>query len=215
MVDTLILTGPNFEQINAGSVVVIPTGGSAQALKDVLRGISGNGTIIAAATINASSTLEIGGTPITATAGELNVLHSVVAGTARASSALVLGASKNVDVLQVAALTTTGIVAKSVTNTITATGSNQATGVALTSEYNRVTVGTLNTGVVLPAAAVGERVVVFNDGSAAIKVYGNGTDTIDGTAGSTGVTLTNTKRCDFVCFAAGAWLSAQEGAVSA
>lgn len=48
--------------------------------------------------------LKIGGTAITASATELNLIDTSVAGTAVASKALVLGADKNVDVLAVADL---------------------------------------------------------------------------------------------------------------
>jgi hypothetical protein len=58
--------------------------------------------------------------------------------------------------------------------------------------------------------------LVVNDGAAPAKIYGNnaGTDTIDGVAGATGVTLTNAKRAFFFCLTSGAWQSLA-GAASA
>ena len=49
------------------------------------------------------------GTSVTATAAELNVLHSVTAGTAAASSAAVLGSGRNLDFLQFGATTTAAL----------------------------------------------------------------------------------------------------------
>jgi hypothetical protein len=72
--------------------------------------------------------------------------------------------------------------------------------------------------VTLPAAStvgIGGEVLIFNGGANAIKVYGAGSDTIDGAAAATGVTLTNALRCRYIVSASGAWVSAQLGAVSA
>lgn len=98
---------------------------------------------------------------------------------------------------------------------LTAAGTNQATALALTSQVNRVGTAAAGTGVQLPAAVVGQHITVFNDGANPIKVYGAGTDTVDGAAAATGVTLTNAKRAIFYCLSAGAYESAQLGAVSA
>lgn len=107
---------------------------------------------------------------------------------------------------------------ESAANTLTAAGTTRADALALTAARNHVTTAALNTGVVLPASAtvgVGGHVVIYNDGVNPIKVYAAGSDTIDGTAGSTGVTLSNAKRCEYFVIASGAFLSAQLGATSA
>lgn len=98
-------------------------------------------------------------------------------------------------------------------------GSSQSGATALTSVVNNVTTAALNTGVALPSVAtagVGACITIFNNGSNPLKVYGaNGSsDTIDGTAGSTGVTLTNANRCQYFATAAATWISAQLGVVS-
>lgn len=103
---------------------------------------------------------------------------------------------------------------------LTAAGSNQATALALTKQINVITTAAASTGVTLPAAStvgVGGFVVIFNAGANAIKVYGavGSSDTIDGVAAATGVTLTNALRCEYYVTAAGVWRSAQLGAVSA
>jgi hypothetical protein len=103
---------------------------------------------------------------------------------------------------------------------LTAAGTNQATALALTKVINVVTTAAASTGVALPSAAtvgIGGYVIIFNAGANAIKVYGavGSSDTIDGTAGATGVTLTNALRCEYYVTAAGVWRSAQLGVVSA
>lgn len=106
----------------------------------------------------------------------------------------------------------------SVASGLTAAGTNRATALALSKDINVIGTAAASTGVVLPASAtvgIGGKVTVFNNGANAITVYAAGSDTIDGTAGSTGVTLTNAKRCEYLVDAAGKFISAQLGAVSA
>ena len=112
-------------------------------------------------------------------------------------------------------LTTTGVNAVSVANALTATGTNRATSLVLTKAVNNITTAAASTGVTLPAGVIGQTITVFNNGSAAVKVYGNGSDTIDGVAGATGVVLTNAKRAVYICVAANTIIIAQLGAVSA
>ena len=105
----------------------------------------------------------------------------------------------------------------SVGNTLTAAGTTRADALALTKAMNNVTTAGSGTGVVLPAAStvgVGGTVIVYNNGANPIKVYAAGSDTIDGTAGSTGVTLTNALRCAFRVIAANTFLSDKLGATS-
>lgn len=107
----------------------------------------------------------------------------------------------------------------STANALTALGSTRADALALTKAINNVTVVASGNGVILPSAAVvgiGGAVLVFNsDASDALKVYAAGSDTIDTVAGSTGVTLTATKRCLYFCVAANTFISAQLGVISA
>lgn len=100
---------------------------------------------------------------------------------------------------------------------VSAAGTNQATGTALVSNINNLTTVGSGTGVVLPVAAAGLAVYVFNKGANNVVVYGNGSDTIDTTAGATGVTLghtAGTNSCIFFGVAAATWVSAKLGAVS-
>ncbi len=106
-------------------------------------------------------------------------------------------------------------VIESVGAALTAVGTNRGTALQLAKQINRVTTAASGTGVILPVGVVGMRIAVFNDGVNAIKVYASGSETIDGTAGSTGVTLTNALRCEYFFTVANTWISAQLGAVSA
>lgn len=106
----------------------------------------------------------------------------------------------------------------SVSSNLTALGTNQATALVLAKQFNHLATVAASTGVVLPPAAgamVGQAIIVNNAGANIAKVYGAGSDTIDGTAGATGVHLTNAKRCIYYCIATGVWVSSLLGAVSA
>lgn len=98
---------------------------------------------------------------------------------------------------------------------VTASGTNRAGAFAILASITNVTVAASGTGVVLPASNPGLKYYIFNGGANTIKVYGAGSDTIDGTAGSSGVSLTNAARCQYICIANGTWISALLGAVSA
>lgn len=113
-----------------------------------------------------------------------------------------------------AALLTSGLPNELAAGALTAAGTTRADALALTAQLNSVDTVAASTGVVLPAAVAGQIITVFNNGANALKVYAAGSDTIDGTAGSTGVTLTNALRCAYICCAAGKWLSAKLGATS-
>lgn len=58
---------------------------------------------------------------------------------------------------------------------------------------------------VLPVAYPGLRCAIQNDGAASLQVFGNGTDTIQGTAGATGVALANGATAMYLCIVAGKW----------
>ena len=113
--------------------------------------------------------------------------------------------------------TSTGLQAGSVAATVTAhAGGTQAAAFALTKQKNYISVcATGGDSVRLPASVAGMTVVIFNGGAASAQVYGAGTDTIDGVATATGVPLANGKRAEYICFAAGNWVSAQLGVASA
>lgn len=97
---------------------------------------------------------------------------------------------------------------------ITATaGGNQSTAYQLTKSFNVLgTVATNADAVKLPSdRAVGDEIIIVNDGAANAQVFGYGTDTIDGVTTATGVVLTAAKRCSYYCVsitaAVAAWVS--------
>ena len=61
--------------------------------------------------------------------------------------------------------------------------------------------------VVLPKAVPGMVVFVANAGASSMQVFGNGSDTINGTAGATGISVANAKRILFVAADVGQWYS--------
>lgn len=98
---------------------------------------------------------------------------------------------------------------------VTAAGTARASATAILAAVTNITTAAASTGVALPAGVPGLKYTIFNGGANTIKVYGNGSDTIDGIAGSTGVSLSNAARCNYYCVAANTWISALLGAVSA
>lgn len=96
----------------------------------------------------------------------------------------------------------------STTNGISAAGTNQATATALgTTTYQRVTTAAASTGVKLPAAVAGMRIVVFNKGANTLAVYpATGGIINDGAANaafSGGIAAQ--KAVEFVCVVDGTW----------
>lgn len=90
--------------------------------------------------------------------------------------------------------------------TLAAAGSNQATAAIITKQFTEVTASDGTKGVVLPAATAGGWYAVFNDVSAQnLKIYANGSDTINGTAGATGITQAGLTQAIFTCGVAGKW----------
>jgi hypothetical protein len=115
-----------------------------------------------------------------------------------------------------------GYAAQSVAGALTAVGTNRATALVLAAQINDITTAAASTGAVLPlgtAVGLSAPITIFNAGANPITVYASGTDTIDGAAGATGVTLTNAKRCIYFPISTSSgvttWISAQLGVVSA
>lgn len=93
---------------------------------------------------------------------------------------------------------------------ITAVGTARgSTTPALVLGSNVVTVSTAsNYGVVLPSAVAGSIVYLLNADSAdAVTVFGANSDTINGTAGATGVSYAAAKRVLFIAVDDGVWIA--------
>lgn len=109
----------------------------------------------------------------------------------------------------VTTLATSGIVTMgSVAAAVSAAGTTRTNATALTKQFNNVaTVAASTAGVILPASAVGVPIFVWNSGANNMNLYAAGSDTIDGTAGVTGVTLTKQKGGMFMCIATNTYVS--------
>ena len=93
---------------------------------------------------------------------------------------------------------------------ITAVGTARGTTTpVLTLGSNVVTVSTSsNYGVVLPSAAAGSVVYFYNaDSGDAVTVFAAGSDTINGTAGATGVSYAAAKRVLFIAVTNNVWVA--------
>ena len=90
---------------------------------------------------------------------------------------------------------------------ITAAGSNQAGATALVAAYNTVSTVTLGQGVALMQSFTGLQITITNTSATQVIVYGvnAGTDTINGVAGSTGITIQAGSCATFTCTKTGAW----------
>ncbi len=100
--------------------------------------------------------------------------------------------------------------APSVATTLTAAGTTQATGLALTADVNMIGTAAASTGVVLPAiSGAGDQVFVYNGGANAVKVYPavTGSPTINLIAGATGVSVPAAKGVLCVAVSATAWVA--------
>lgn len=86
-------------------------------------------------------------------------------------------------------------------------GGGRASAVPLTAAISEISVvATIADSVVLPVALAGAQMTVLNEGAAAAQVFANGTDTINGTAGATGISLAAAAKAIFVCYQTGKWI---------
>ena len=99
------------------------------------------------------------------------------------------------------------------TGLIAGTTRTQAGATPLGQEINRVDTSTaaaagslLGDGVVLPPAAAGLTLLVWNNTSNPIQLYGNGGDSVNGVAGATGIAMPPNSLYIAVAAAAGGWM---------
>jgi len=78
-------------------------------------------------------------------------------------------------------------------STIAGAGTNQATATAIVSSFTIISTAAASTGVVLRSSAGAPDQLIYNGGANTLKVYGNGSQTINGIAGSTGVSVATLK----------------------
>ena len=94
----------------------------------------------------------------------------------------------------------------STTNSITAAGTVQADATALgTNTYQRLTTVAASTGVRLPVALAGMRIVIFNKGASTVNVFPATSGIINALSANAAYTLAAAKSAEFVCMVDGTW----------
>src|SRR6185312_12684807 len=196
--DTTTVTGPNFAQTLLGNTLVTPTSGTQAKLADILS--TATGGAVAATTLSATSTVTLSPANKSVTVAPSGtgtvVINPATAGT---MDAVTIGGTTaepgTFTLLTAGTIVSSGFIRGSAATGIIAAGTATAGATALTAAFNNVqTVTATNKGLNLPASAaigVGGAVTIANTSTAAATVFGVGSDKIDGTTGSTGVTLTN------------------------
>jgi hypothetical protein len=85
---------------------------------------------------------------------------------------------------------------------------SQGGAAAITAMQAGVTVNNASDAIVLPPSRVGMELSIVNlSATLAMQVYANGSDTINGTAGSTGVSQAAAAVTLYFCFQAGKWVT--------
>ena len=97
---------------------------------------------------------------------------------------------------------------------VTAAGTNQGTGTALTSDINVITTAAAGTGVVLPTAAAGKNVIVVNKGANPVTVYPATGAAIDALATNAGFLLQVNGLIEFSGSSATQWYSSNNSVTS-
>lgn len=157
-----------------------------------------------------------------------------VPGTARANKALVLGATKNIDTIDVTAagfklggVAFTGSMGdlnavagggatgnKTYSNAIVAAaGNSQGTGTAMTADRNLVTGADGTKGVVLPLAVDGMSILVINDdASSVLKVYPATGAAVNGIAANSAFSVGPGRTAEFEATSATQWYTSGQAA---
>ena len=91
-------------------------------------------------------------------------------------------------------------------STINAAGTTQATATSVVSSFTIVATTVSSSGVVLMSANAQPVTAIYNKGANTLKVYANGSETINGIAGSTGVSVATAKGIILVA-SNNAWIS--------
>tara|TARA_Y100000991_G_scaffold27900_1_gene17700 strand:- start:762 stop:1607 length:846 start_codon:yes stop_codon:yes gene_type:complete len=108
-------------------------------------------------------------------------------------------------------LTATGNVTFGISATVSAAGSTQGTATALTKTYNIVSTASANQGVVLPSAAAGLVINLYNVSGNTIKVYPASTETIDGGSANAPIEVVTANGAELVGVSTGGWRQVGSG----
>jgi hypothetical protein len=90
---------------------------------------------------------------------------------------------------------------------LTATGSTQATALALGADNNFIGTTAASTGVVLPTGNPGDSIFVYNGGASSLTVYPPVGGTINALSTNTGLALATVKSGLYVCAGGLTWAS--------
>jgi hypothetical protein len=96
-------------------------------------------------------------------------------------------------------LTIGGFLAVSCNDNITAAGTVQANATLLTNNINIVQTANVNTGVKLPIAVAGYRIIIRNNSTNTLRVYPNTGANINGGTINVAVTLANSAAVEYFC----------------
>jgi len=110
-------------------------------------------------------------------------------------------------VLKVSGLQCLGFSVTALDNLTAKAGGGQALATPTSaSQFNRVaTVATANDSVKLGPAVAGSLAILYNGSANAMQVFGNGTDTINGSPAATGISQAGNSMGIYVCFSSGQW----------
>ena len=114
------------------------------------------------------------------------------------SVALLSSSSNDPTVIQ-GSLTVDGLLAVSSNDTITAAGTVQANATLLTNNINIVSTVNVNSGVILPIAVAGYRIIIRNNSANTLNVYPNIDATINSGSINIPVTLTSAAAVEYFC----------------
>lgn len=127
------------------------------------------------------------------------------------SHTVAAGGLLTVDVKYLADVQAAGYVSPSTFGAVSAnitaySGGGQANATALSYGLNQVaTAAAAADSVILPSAVPGEIVTVVNDGAAAVQLFGQTADTINGVAGATGISVPALSQIVLTCMVANQW----------
>lgn len=98
--------------------------------------------------------------------------------------------------------------------TVSAAGTNQGTATALTSDVNIITTVGSGTGVILPTAAAGKKVVIVNKGANTLNIFPASGAAIDALGANTAITLPVNGVMDFSASSTTQWYSSSNQYIS-
>jgi len=98
-------------------------------------------------------------------------------------------------------------------NAVSAAGTTQGTGTALTVDYNVVTTVAASSGVVLPAATAGRRIIIVNKGANALSIYPASGGTIDALAANAAILIAANGSIELMASSSTQWYSISRVAI--